>query len=206
MTVPDDSILKEFEQNEWAEPSPRKIDGDHVIYASRPLSLPEEPGNPILCDYGDARFGKSSYSIEVMPDLYRAPEIVLGIPWNEKIDIWAVGLMIWDLFEGKHMFTDRLPNRDASSAAHLARMIALLGPPPTDLLQRGAVSGEFFCENGEFKAGIEIRATSLEAEEENLEGEEKALFLQFLRKMLQWRPEDRQSAKELMENPWLQME
>lgn len=94
MAVPDDSILKEFEQNEWAEPSPRKIDGDRVIYASRPLSLPEEPGNPILCDYGDAQFGKSSYSLEVMPDLYRAPEIVLGIPWNEKIDIWAVGLMV----------------------------------------------------------------------------------------------------------------
>lgn len=44
---------------------------------------------------------------------------------------------------------------------------------------------------------------SLEDEEENLEGEEKEVFLAFLRKMLQWRPEDRQSAKELLKDPWL---
>jgi len=52
--------------------------------------------------------------------------------------------MIWDLFEGKHMFNERLPSRDASSPTHLARMIALLGPPPVDFLARGNVSQEFF--------------------------------------------------------------
>lgn len=101
-----------------------------------------------------------------MPDLYRAPEIVLGIPWNEKIDIWSVGVMashrpastrrafllalllisiqVWDLFEGKRLFTERLPNREESEAAHLARMVALLGPPPPDLLKRGSKSGRYF--------------------------------------------------------------
>ena len=29
-----------------------------------------------------------------MPNLYRAPEIVLGINWNEKIDIWAMGMLV----------------------------------------------------------------------------------------------------------------
>jgi len=32
-----------------------------------------------------------------MPDLYRAPEIVLGVEWNEKIDIWSVGLMVSEI-------------------------------------------------------------------------------------------------------------
>ena len=35
-------------------------------------------------------------------------------------------------------------------------------------------------------------------------GEEKALFLNFVRKMLQWLPEDRETAKELRNDPWLQ--
>ena len=169
MALPDDSVLKEFEENEQAEPSAQKADGDRVVYKSRPLDIPDEPGNPILCDFGDAQFGQVEYVGEVMPDLYRAPEIVLGIPWNKKIDIWSVGLMvshslvaavqliphfcqIWDLFEGKHMFNERLPNREASSAAHLARMIALLGPPPTRLLQRGTVSRGFFNEHCKCKA------------------------------------------------------
>jgi len=44
---------------------------------------------------------------------------------------------------------------------------------------------------------------SLESSEENLEGRRKELFLQFMRKMLQWAPEDRQSAAELLHDPWL---
>jgi hypothetical protein len=35
-------------------------------------------------------------------------------------------------------------------------------------------------------------------------GEEKGLFLNFVRKMLQWLPEDRKTAKELREDSWLQ--
>ena len=55
---------------------------------------------------------------------------------------------VWDLFEGKHMFNERLPSREASEPAHLARMIALLGPPPKDLLERGQFSSTFFDEEG----------------------------------------------------------
>lgn len=44
---------------------------------------------------------------------------------------------------------------------------------------------------------------SLESSEENLEGRRKELFLQFMRKMLQWVPEDRHSAAELLHDPWL---
>jgi serine/threonine protein kinase len=56
---------------------------------------------------------------------------------------------------------------------------------------------------GNFKIDVEVVSSSLEDEEENLEGEEKAQFLAFIRKMLQWRPEDRLSAKELLGDPWL---
>jgi hypothetical protein len=47
---------------------------------------------------------------------------------------------------------------------------------------------------------------TLEEEEENLEGEQKACFLAFIRRMLQWRPEQRPSASELLRDPWLKME
>jgi serine/threonine protein kinase len=39
--------------------------------------------------------------------------------------------------------------------------------------------------------------------ETNLEGSDKRLFLQFMRKMLQWDPQNRQTAKQLLEDPWL---
>lgn len=39
-----------------------------------------------------------------------------------------------------------------------------------------------------------------------LEGQEKEKFLKFVRKMLQWLPEKRHSAKQLLDDPWLQPE
>lgn len=36
-----------------------------------------------------------------------------------------------------------------------------------------------------------------------LEGDQKAQFLEFAKKMLQWLPDDRNTAKQLIEDPWL---
>lgn len=58
---------------------------------------------------------------------------------------------------------------------------------------------------GHFNAGINLPAsTSLEALEANLIGKEKVQFLNFMRKMLQWDPDQRSSAEELFQDPWLQ--
>jgi serine/threonine protein kinase len=37
----------------------------------------------------------------------------------------------------------------------------------------------------------------------SLEGEDKQLFLDFISHMLQWLPEKRSTAKELLAHPWL---
>lgn len=44
---------------------------------------------------------------------------------------------------------------------------------------------------------------SLEGAEENLEGKNKESFLHFVRTMLRWVPEERKSARELLDDPWL---
>jgi serine/threonine-protein kinase SRPK3 len=57
---------------------------------------------------------------------------------------------------------------------------------------------------GTWKAEVDVpQDTSLEQSEEFLEGKNKEMFLVFMRGMLQWRPEDRKTAKELLEDPWL---
>lgn len=59
---------------------------------------------------------------------------------------------------------------------------------------------------GEWKGLAEIPQTSLEESEENLDGEDKRQFLEFIRKMLKWRPEERSSAEELLQDTWLRGE
>lgn len=56
---------------------------------------------------------------------------------------------------------------------------------------------------GNWKGAAPIPSMTLEQREEMLQGESKQLFLAFMRKMLQWRPEDRSSARELLEDEWL---
>lgn len=91
------------------------------------------------------------------------------------------------------------------------------------MLQRGERSHEFFTEDGKhpflardfvkayeddvagkWKQDIEIPiGTSLEISEQFLEGRNKEMIMAFMRDMLQWRPEDRKTAKDLLQDPWL---
>mgnify|MGYP001589488943 CR=1 FL=1 len=48
-----------------------------------------------------------------------------------------------------------------------------------------------------------LSSSSLEAAEENLNGKDKELFLNFIKSMLQWEPEKRKTARELLNDPWL---
>jgi hypothetical protein len=43
----------------------------------------------------------------------------------------------------------------------------------------------------------------LEKAEQFLKGRNKAMFLEFVRGMLAWWPEDRKTAAELLKDPWL---
>ncbi|KAJ6150677.1 protein kinase [Penicillium chermesinum] len=205
LSVEDESILSEFEEAEKSSPSPRKIDGDRVIYSSRDLGIPKVHGRPILADFGEARFistlGKQWE--DVQPLVYRAPEVVLQMPWNEKIDIWNVGTLAWALFERKPLFYARDSNGNISDSHHLARMIAIMGMPPKDMIRNSEYATKFFDSKGNWIGTAEIPCVSLEKLESNLRDTQQRLFISFMRKMLQWQPENRASAKELLGDPWL---
>ncbi|KAK3323810.1 kinase-like domain-containing protein [Cercophora scortea] len=207
--IKDSSIFEDFEQAELEHPCPRKeVENGRFIYTSRQLKTPTARGlgPPVLCDFGSAVFGDRENIADVQPDLYRAPEIILKFPWSYEIDIWNAGCLIWDLFEGRHMFTGRDPEHHTyRGRAHLASMISILGPPPVDLVARGRFKANFFSEDGKFNAGIELPPpSSLENIETTLLGaEDRAQFMQLVRKMIQWAPENRSTAKQLLEDPWL---
>lgn len=94
MAIEDASIVDNFEEEEKSSPSPRKVVADQVIYASRKLRRKNQHGRPTMCDFGQARFGSSTYSRDIHPYIYRAPEMQLRMPWNEGVDIWNVGVLV----------------------------------------------------------------------------------------------------------------
>ncbi|KAL8773705.1 MAG: hypothetical protein Q9209_001473 [Squamulea sp. 1 TL-2023] len=203
LRIEEDSILQEFEADELTDPSPCKVVEDGVIYKSRALRRPAKPGRPVLCDFSEARFGKNSYIDDIHPYIYRAPEVILDIPWTYSADIWNVGVMIWHIFEDNHLFNARDGNGVSSSLHHLADMVAVLGQPPLDFLGRSETSWKYFDKNGKWKGAVDIPEKTLAGSEQQLDGDNKALFLDLMTKMLQWVPESRQTAKQLLSHAWL---
>ncbi|CAI4213688.1 unnamed protein product [Parascedosporium putredinis] len=186
-------------------PSPRKFVDGSPVYMSRRFGLPKDFGRVILSDFGSTVRGDLKRNHDAQPDVYRSPEVMIKAAWSYPIDIWNVGAMIWDVFEGGHLFHGQDPtDKGYTTRAHLAEVIGLLGPPPLDLLERGVRSREFFSEDGRWIADVPIpQGNSLENVERVLSGRNKAMFLDFVRGMLAWRPEDRKTARELLEDPWL---
>ncbi|PWY74149.1 protein kinase [Aspergillus eucalypticola CBS 122712] len=191
--IADSSILEAFTKAEMDNPSPRKFVNGAPVYASRRFELPKIFRRAVLSDFGSAVRGDEKQDHDVQPNVYRSPEVMLMTKWSYPVDIWNVGVVIWDLFEGKHMFNGNDPDEKGySTRAHLAEVIGLIGPPPLDMLEREKRSHDFFTEDGKWKQCIAIPQTGgLEASEN------------FMRGMLQWRPGARKTAKELLKDPWL---
>ncbi|KAL5361130.1 kinase-like domain-containing protein [Aspergillus floccosus] len=129
--------------------------------------------HPLRISYGTSPQG------DIMPDCYRAPEV----------GIWKIG----DPFERRHLSKARNPEGKLDDCYHLADMQAVLGRASVEFLDRSERRLDFWGP----------RWFNLESLEERLQGDEKADFLRFLRRMLCWVPEERPTAKELSFDPWI---
>ncbi|PYI05561.1 kinase-like protein [Aspergillus sclerotiicarbonarius CBS 121057] len=198
--VDNSSILSKMEEDEVERPIARKILSDRHIYYSRPM--PSCAGLPVVSDLGEARIGKGKHNGDIMPGIYRAPEVILEMDWDYKVDIWSVGNMVWDLAEGNHLFFAKR-NGALSDEQHLAEMVSLMGPPPQEFLKRSKKCERFWDSEGNWKGSICIPEQSFEIRELQFSGEDKVLFLNFLRRIFRWLPDERPTAEELAYDEFL---
>ena len=150
--------------------------------------------------------------------------------------IVTLNKQIFELLQGRVLFKGRPEPNGAWTAEedHLAQMIELFGPLPTDLLTEGSSSRSYFDRDGMLKlyplsssgyadpAAIAVCTTlgnmlrihqiypsSLERvinfrRNPSLPENEVPRLKSFLQSMLQYRPEHRTSAGEATMDPWLQ--
>lgn len=90
--VHNNKIFEEFEYGERRCPAPRKELADRTIYISRPMRVTS--GLVQISDLSEARFGDSENTDVVMPDVYRAPEVILGMNWSYPVDIWGLAMVV----------------------------------------------------------------------------------------------------------------
>ncbi|KAL9101424.1 MAG: hypothetical protein Q9163_003316 [Psora crenata] len=207
--IEDRTVIEDLVNDEVEEPTPRKEEGSRAIYLSRNFGdYKGPPGPPKIADFGLAVKGNVSglHKHPIQADLFQAPEVILRAGWTYSVDIWNLGVMFWDLLENRTLFHALDPTEGTySPEAHLLEMRSLLGPPPTELLQRGETASQYFTAEGNSlrSATKAIDDRTFESCVTSLTGEDKRLFLDFARRMLRWMPEDRATAGELLEHRWL---
>lgn len=57
-----------------------------------------------IIDLGSSCFQTDNLTFYVQSRSYRAPEVILGVPYNQKIDIWSLGCILAELFTGEVSF------------------------------------------------------------------------------------------------------
>ncbi|GLT91781.1 hypothetical protein SLE2022_096540 [Rubroshorea leprosula] len=107
-----------------------------------------------LCDFGNAMFaGKNEITPYLVSRFYRAPEIILGLPYDHPMDMWSVGCCVYELYTGKVLFPG--PTNNDMLRLHME----LKGPFPKKMLRKGAFIDQHFDQDLNFHATEEDPVT-----------------------------------------------
>merc|ERR1712096_393918 len=88
-------------------------------------------------------FGLSCYEHEriytyIQSRIYRAPEIMLGIPYSPKIDVWSLGMMLVELATGTPLCAGE------NEIEQMMMLMEVFGAPAPELVQQGKRKSKFF--------------------------------------------------------------
>jgi serine/threonine protein kinase len=57
-----------------------------------------------IIDFGSSCFVTDHLTSYVQSRSYRAPEVILGLPYDQQIDMWSLGCIIAELWTGRVLF------------------------------------------------------------------------------------------------------
>ena len=91
------------------------------------LNLSSKSGIKLI-DFGSSCFEKEKIYTYIQSRFYRAPEIMLAVPYTSSIDVWSLGCILAELYTGFPMFPGD------SEPEQMSLIIEVNGLPPKDLI------------------------------------------------------------------------
>ncbi|ODN99461.1 CMGC/CLK protein kinase [Cryptococcus wingfieldii CBS 7118] len=84
-----------------------------------------------LIDFGSATFESEYHSSVVSTRHYRAPEIILGLPWSYPCDMFSIGCILVEFYTGNALFQTH------DNLEHLAMMEIVMGKFSPRMIEKG---------------------------------------------------------------------
>ena len=82
-----------------------------------------------VIDFGSSCFTHDHQTSYLQSRCYRAPEVILGLPYGQGIDLWSLGAILPELLTGNVLFYND------SVSTMLCRISAICGPFPSEVVK-----------------------------------------------------------------------
>ncbi|XP_031496932.1 uncharacterized protein LOC116262055 isoform X1 [Nymphaea colorata] len=155
-----------------------------------------------VIDLGSSCFETDHLCSYVQSRSYRAPEVILGLPYDKKIDIWSLGCILAELCTGNVLFQNDSP------ATLLARVIGIIGKIDQSMLAKGRETYKYFTKNhmlyerNQDTNKLEYLIPKKSSLRHRLPMADQG-FVDFVAHLLEINPKKRPSATEALAHPWL---
>uniref|UniRef100_A0A3B3TZV2 dual-specificity kinase n=1 Tax=Poecilia latipinna TaxID=48699 RepID=A0A3B3TZV2_9TELE len=154
-----------------------------------------------LVDFGSATFEQEHHSLVVSTRHYRAPEVILELGWSHPCDVWSIGCILFEYYEGFTLFQTH------DNKEHLAMMERIQGPIPLRMIQWSRKRRYFHHGhldwNENSKAGRFVKSKCKPLRNYLLShGREHHQFFDLLERMLEYDPVKRISLPAALNHPF----
>lgn len=153
-----------------------------------------------VIDYGSSCFTHEQIYTYIQSRFYRAPEIMMGIPYTPAIDVWSYGCILIELYTGYPIFPGE------SEIDQMLRIMEVLGPPPASLLQIATRKKHFFDFDDKPRlvpnSKGKVRIPGTRPLKDLIDVHDSA-FIDYVSLALTWDPRERPTADMLMRHPWI---
>tara|TARA_Y100000768_G_scaffold277219_1_gene212653 strand:- start:11917 stop:13161 length:1245 start_codon:yes stop_codon:yes gene_type:complete len=151
-----------------------------------------------LTDFGTLYKNNEKSDDEIQTRYYRAPEVILGLVHNFKVDIWSIGCMTIELLLNRMLFDPKKDNDYDRDFYHLYDIQKLCGYIP-DHMRDKSPNKSYYFKKKNFRKKIELSSIKIFLEENNIYSDE---LLEFLEKTLTIDYKLRPTATECLNLSW----
>ena len=141
---------------------------------------------------------------EIQTRYFRAPEVILGCPYNEKVDIWSIGCVVYELLTGEILFNPNKRRGFTRNRQHIYDIQYLFGKLPLELINQSKKKDVYYRHNGLMKGTNSVKYIPFpiflkkKLKHLNLPETEFNILVDFLEKTLEVNPNKRLSAMDCL--------